>query len=283
MHTPLDTAVLGRRVMAEAARDPHRLLLLFENAPFPDELVYAGDLAVRANQLAFALRRAGFVKGDRVAILLRNHPEFVYALIANSLLGLISVPIDPRAHGEKLRYFLTFADCSGLITADYVMMDETATQVILKTGMKTWIVASAEGQAQGIDASGSWPTVNEVLAGSEREYVGQHVDQLTDPWLLAYTSGTTGNPKAILSGYNRMLFYHTLPTFFGYHEDDVLYTGLSLTHGNALVVTMLPALWGKVHHAVLSRWFTRTRLWDICITYGCTIWSNSRGHRDSHL
>ena len=38
--------------------------------------------------------------------------------------------------------------------------------------------------------------------------------------------------------------------------DDIPYTGLSLIHGNALVVTLMPALWGVVQHAVFSRWLT---------------------------
>ena len=53
--------------------------------------------------------------------------------------------------------------------------------------------------------------------------------------------------------------------------------GLSLTHGNALVVTLLPALTGAVDHSVFSRRFTKTRLWDVCIEYGCTTWSNLGG------
>ncbi len=55
------------------------------------------------------------------------------------------------------------------------------------------------------------------------------------------------------------------------------YTGLSLIHGNALVVTLMPAIWGKVDHSVFSRWFTKTRLWDVCIEHGCTTWSNLGG------
>ena len=103
------------------------------------------------------------------------------------------------------------------------------------------------------------------------------VEDLASPWLLAYTSGTTGDPKAIEFGHDRMVFYRRLPEFFGYRPDDVTYTGLSLTHGNALIATMMPAIWGAVDHAVLSRWFTKTRLWDICIDHGVTTWSNLGG------
>jgi acyl-CoA synthetase (AMP-forming)/AMP-acid ligase II len=277
MDTRIESAVLGRLVAARAEEEPERLAFIFENHQLPEEPVRLRDLAVRSNQLAYEFRRAGLTRGDRVAIMLRNHPEFVYALVANSRLGLPTVPIDPRARGDKLHYFLTFAECSGLITADYIVSDQAAAEVIRQAGVKTWVVSTAEGRAAGLDASREWPTVNEALAGPEREDVGQHVDDLRQPWLLAYTSGTTGDPKAIIFGYDRMLFYQRVPGFFGYRDDDILYTGLSLTHGNALVVTMMPALWGAVRHSVFSRWFTRTRLWDVCIQYGCTSWSNLGG------
>src|SRR5437899_1154743 len=166
--------------------------------------------------------------------MLRNHPDFLYALVAASKLGLATVPIDPRSRGEKLRYFLGFAECSALITADYVVAQPGAADVIRDSGLRTYVLSTPEGRARSLTPAG-WPALNEVLEGPEREDVGQLVDNVRHPWLLAYTSGTTGDPKAIVFGYDRMLFYRLVPGFFGYRQEDVLYTGLSLTHGNALV------------------------------------------------
>jgi acyl-CoA synthetase (AMP-forming)/AMP-acid ligase II len=277
MEPQLEAAVLGRRVAAEAAKDPDRLLFIFENDWLPDERVTCGELAARGNQIAWELRRAGLGPGDRVAIMLRNHPEFVYGLVANSKLGIPTVPIDPRSRGDKLRYFLEFAECSALITADYVVADEAAAGVIRGTGVRAYVVSTPEGRERGLDVSGEWDTVNEVLDGPEREDVGQQVDDLGRPWLLAYTSGTTGDPKAIQFNYDRMVFYELVPKLFGYRPEEVPYTGLSLTHGNALVVTMMPPIWNAVSHSVFSRWFTKSRLWDVCIRHGCTTWSNLGG------
>lgn len=276
MDDVLNAAVLGRIVAARADADPDRLVLLFENGDLPDEPVGHRDVAVKGNNLAFALRRGGMAKGERLAIMLRNHPEFVYGLVAASRLGLPVVPIDPRARGEKLRYFLGFADCSGLITADYVVADPAVAEVISSTGVRTYVLSTAEGRAQGLETPG-WTSLNEAIDGPERGDVGQHVDDVQEPWLLAYTSGTTGDPKAISFNYDRMLFYRLVPGFFTYTPSDVLYTGLSLTHGNALVATMMPAIWGAVSHSVFSRWFTKTRIWDVCIKHGCTSWSNLGG------
>jgi crotonobetaine/carnitine-CoA ligase len=277
MDDVLNQAVLSRVVAAEAARDPDRLVLVFENGQLPAERVTAGDLAVLGNLLAGELARGGLQRGDRVAIMLRNNPEFVYGLVANAKLALPTVPIDPRARGEKLAYFLNFAECAGLLTADYVVADEEVAEVIRRSGVRTWVVSTPEGRAMGLDYSSDWDIVNAALSGTEAPDVGEHVEHIGTPWLLAYTSGTTGDPKAIEFNHDRMPFYRKLPEFFGYQPDDVPYTGLSLTHGNALIATMMPAVWGAVDHTVLSRWFTKTRLWDVCIDYGVTTWSNLGG------
>ncbi len=271
-----ESAILARLIARRAEEEPDRLALIFENGDLPLEPVRNRDLAVRGNQLAWELRRAGLRAGDRVGLVLRNHPEFVYAMVANSKLGLVTVPIDPRARGERLRYFVTFAGCSALVVADSILADPQAGDVIEGLGVRTYALSTAEGRAQGLEV-GRWPSLNEVLEGPEREEVGQHVERLDHPWFLSYTSGTTGDPKAIVFGYDRMLFYRLTPRFFGYREDDIPYTGLSLIHGNALVVTLMPALWGVVRRSVLSRWFTKSRLWEVCIAHGCTTWSNLGG------
>lgn len=271
-----ELAVFARLVERRARDEPDRVALVFENGDLPAEVVRNRDLDQRGARLAWELRRAGLRSGDRVGVMLRNHPEFVYAMVANSRLGLTTVPIDPRARGERLRYFLTFAGCRALVVADGTLADPAAAEVIAGTGVLVYALSTAEGRAQGLTTDG-WPSLDEALDGPERPDVGQHVDSLAHPWFLSYTSGTTGDPKAIAFGYDRMLFYRLTPGFFGYREDDVPYTGLSLIHGNALVVTLMPALWGVVDHSVFSRWFTKSRLWDVCIAHGCTTWSNLGG------
>ncbi len=272
----LGQLVLSRLAVTEAELDPDRPAFLFENGDHPVETLTTGDLVLGGNRLAAALRAAGLRRGDRVAVMLRNHPEFLISLTANATLALPTVPVDPRSRGDKLAYFLTFAECAGLITADYVVADPSAAEVIRASGVRTWVLSTPEGRAAGLDCNG-WPSLNEILDGSEAPGLGQHVTDPNESWMLAYTSGTTGDPKAIEFTYDRVALYRAVPRWFGYHPDDVTYTGLSLTHGNALVATMLPALTRTVAQAVFSRRFTKSRLWDVCIEHGVTTWSNLGG------
>jgi acyl-CoA synthetase (AMP-forming)/AMP-acid ligase II len=281
MSSTLDAAVLSRVVAGEAGRDPDRIVYLFENGDLPTERVTAADLAVHGNQVAHLLTRYGLRRGDRVGVMMRNHPEFVYAYVGTAKLGTPAVPIDPRARGEKLAYFLTFSECSLLLVADYVVADPAVAATIRSTGVETVVLSTAEGRAAGLDVA-AWPSLNETLDGPELPDAGEHVTDPASPSLLGFTSGTTGDPKAIEFGHDRMLLYRRLPGFFGLRPDDVCYTGLSLTHGNAVIVTMMPPLWRTgddptVARSVFSRWFTASRLWDICRAHGATVWSNLGG------
>lgn len=277
MNDPIDRTVVSRLARRGAAREPDRTVFVFENQPHPDEPVTFGDLEIHGNQLASRLLADGLRPGDSVAVMLRNHPEFVYGFVANTRIGVTTVPIDPRSRGEKLRYLLELAEARAVIAADYSLVENGVAETIEQTGVRIYALSTAEGRAAGIELESRWPTLGEVFDGPEAPDVGEHVDDLRQPWLLAYTSGTTGDPKAIVIPQMRLAGYDGFANMLGYMPEDVPYTGLSLIHGNAIHVTFLPALHGRVDHSVFSRWFTRSRLWSICRDYGATSWSNLGG------
>lgn len=274
---PLDRTVVSRLVRRGADTDPARVVLVFENQPHPDETITFADLHANGNRLACRLLADGFEPGDRVAVMLRNHPEFVYAFVAHTRLGIATVPIDPRARADKLEYFLELSEAKALIAADYVLAADGVSETADRADMTVYAVSTPEGRAEGCDVGNRWPTLNEVFDGPESADVPEHVVELSAPWLLAFTSGTTGEPKAIVIPHTRLAGYDGFANVLGYLPDDVPYTGLSLIHGNAIHVTLLPALHGRVDHSVFSRWFTRSRLWQVCRDHGATSWSNLGG------
>jgi crotonobetaine/carnitine-CoA ligase len=93
-----------------------------------------------------------------------------------------------------------------------------------------------------------------------------------DPMQMLFTSGTTGDPKAILAPHSRFGSIAALGSVVGLREDDRPYTGLSLTHANAQLITLGNILKMGLR-GVISRKFTKSRLWDICRHYGCTMFN----------
>jgi crotonobetaine/carnitine-CoA ligase len=93
-----------------------------------------------------------------------------------------------------------------------------------------------------------------------------------DPMQMLFTSGTTGDPKAILAPHSRFGSIAALGPVVGLREDDRPYTGLSLTHANAQLITLGNTLKMGLR-GVISLKFTKSRLWDICRHYGCTMFN----------
>ena len=221
------------------------------------------ELWENGQRLAAWMRSQGMEKGDKFAIIMQNHPEFVDLMVAASILGTVFVPIDPRTRGEKLKYMLEFAECKGAVVAAYALAEVESVW-----GMKeeSWIAT--------LETTGaSHARIEDMLAAPlpSPELVIES-DDPDSPMQILYTSGTTGDPKAILSSHRRYAISATLPAVFGLDEDDCIYTGLSLTHANAQVVSL-----GMILHAgirgVISRKFTKSRLWDITRRYGCTFYN----------
>ena len=121
MGIELNTMILGHVIQMKAEASPDKECMIFERDKNPDARVTYGDMWRNANNVAAMLKREGVEKGDKFAIMMRNHPEFLYSMIAGTLIGAVAVPIDPRTKGAKLRYYLDNSEAKLLIiSADLI-------------------------------------------------------------------------------------------------------------------------------------------------------------------
>ena len=257
-------------LMAKCEKTPDFTIVTFENGEFPDEPLTYHDLFANTCRVARWLKDAGIGKGDRFSLIMRNHPEFLYCLGAASVLGAVVVPIDPRSKGSKLSYQIRDSSSKGIIFTDE-FRPEVENSLADLDGVKVLGVVYKKGF--DAPASSPYPDFGEILCGPEVPPIDGRNDDLKSPFEIIYTSGTTGDPKGVLIKANRMPMFKLLAQFvWGYTENDKLYTGLSLTHGNAQAVTLVPSLMLGIP-SVISRRFTKARLWDICRKHGCTTFS----------
>ncbi len=264
--------VLADLVQIRAEKQPDLDVLTFEHLSLddgatPDQVRTYADLQIHANRLAAAFVARGLAPGDRVAIMLRNHAEFVEAMIASSITGALFVPIDPRTKGEKLAFMLSNSGCAGVVTGDYCLAELDA----VRSGLPDlrWVVALETGaSAPPLSTFEGVESLAEFL-DKPAETLDVRADGPLTPLQIMYTSGTTGDPKGIVGVNMRFCAAGLVGQIFGYQADERPYTGLSLTHGNAQAMTLAPALHMGLR-AVFSRRFTRSKLWDVCRRYGCT-------------
>ncbi len=119
--------ILAELVRSARDRNLGYELLTFVNidasGEYREETRNYRQLWANGQRLAAWMHSLGMRKGDKFAIVMQNHPEFVDLMVASSILGTVFVPIDPRTRGDKLKYMLDFAECKGAFVAGYALAE----------------------------------------------------------------------------------------------------------------------------------------------------------------
>ncbi len=265
---------LSNILIAKNNESPDKEIFVFEYGELGDERITYAMLHNNAFKIAGELRRIGIGPGDCFGIMMRNYPEFVYLLSAASIVGATAVPVDPRASGERLKYMLGFPEVKAVFTTEDIIKNITGIRQELPRLEHLYLTRKPDIRS---GTHSAFPFLNEITGNDSVSFM-EPVSQDTSPSSshaleIIFTSGTTGEPKGVVVKQDRFGSYALLAQLvWGYGEQDVLYTGLSFTHGNAQAVTMVPALAMGVK-AVISPQFTKSRIWDICRKYGVTTFS----------
>ena len=102
---------LGKMLEETVAKYRKKQALFFEGKEISFE-----QLDENVNRLANGLRKLGIEKGDRVAIMLPNIPEFVYSFFALQKLGAIAVPFNTMYKGREILHILNDSGARAIIT-----------------------------------------------------------------------------------------------------------------------------------------------------------------------
>lgn len=161
-------------------------------------------------KLAHELQSRGVKKGDRVAVAMRNLPEWPVAFFAAVTIGAICVPLNAWWTGAELSYGLANSGTKALI-CDAERWERLREHRAEWPDLETVFVTRSSGDLPDVDAL-------ETVIGKPQEYGGLPVRDLPDVEIspeddatIFYTSGTTGNPKGAL-GTHRNLCTNILST-----------------------------------------------------------------------
>ncbi len=211
---------------------PNLASLLQKHLAAPDKILYrqwsgerwqdysAGAIAALAARWQAAFRRAGLVRGERVALALRNSIHWVAIDQAALGLGLVVVPLYPNDNAENIAWCLK----------------DSATRLF---------VTESERQAQALVAVLAGPTIVVCLNGEPAAPIVAVRDWLPDADLpfeirpagpgqlatLVYTSGTTGRPKGVMLSHENILSnVGAVLQIIRLNPDDALLSILPLAH-----------------------------------------------------
>ncbi len=208
------TGAGGPFELVEEERDGHKLKV-FKKAPpslrslydlargrgdqiflvYEDERLSFSDVMAQVDTLAATLtERYGVRPGDRVAIGMRNYPEWVMSFAAITSIGAVSVSLNAWWTTEELDYALRDSG-SRVVIADRERVERIAP---LRTNLDLRVVSvRTDEDAPGVDR---WSAVVKPGASMPEVEVGPEMDAT-----ILYTSGTTGHPKGAVSTHRAVI------------------------------------------------------------------------------
>lgn len=219
---------LSDLIERNAAFTPEKPATIFEG-----EILSYAAFHARIAQTACALKaELGVSRGDRVAILSLNRPDYLVLLYACARLGAMLVPLNWRlAVAEQL----------------FILSDASVKVLVLERAFAEILPAMENSlpdtRIVGLDfVPPQGDAFDRLLASTRGDGRNPHTD-LTCPLLIVYTSGTTGRPKgAVLRQealvWNAMMSQH----MHGLTSDDHVLTVLPFFHVGGLNIQTTPAL-----------------------------------------
>lgn len=224
---------------------PVMLQVSFKDFAEKNSLVFAGEEERTYSQLekevkiaAQQLRSIGISKGDKVAILSANMPNWGVAFFAIGVIGAVVVPILPDFHPNEIKNILKHAE----VTAMYV--SEGLINKLLPAEYPEIQIIEIENL--GLINAGAYPSVE--LPDAD-ELIFEDVDE-EDILSIIYTSGTTGKSKGVMLTHKNIVW--TAERSRGLHAvvpEDRFLSVLPLSHTleNTLVL-ILPIMFGASVH-----------------------------------
>jgi fatty-acyl-CoA synthase len=232
-----------------------------------DEVMSYRALDARANAYAHWALGEGLKRGDCVALLMENRPDFLCCWLGLFKAGLCVALINTNQRGQALAHSIGIADARHLIVGKELAECVSEAQSFLTNPLSSWVQGAPHAGMRELDpalrAAPATPVGNAPRAEVRAK----------DRAFFIYTSGTTGLPKAANFSHMRMLFM--MAGFVGAlnpKSGDRIYNPLPLYHatGGVCAVGLAFFTGGSV---ILKRKFSVGEFWPDIHKYDATMFA----------
>lgn len=232
LHYPLNFNFAYDVVDVLAQESPEQRALVWCNTENQERTFTFAQLKAYSCQFANVLKNAGIGKGDRVMLILKRHYEYWFAALALHRLGATMIPATHMLTVEDLVYRIQSANIKAILCTPQNQVPQKVKEAVARTQLpvKLWCVQA------------DVPGFENLTRASQT--AGTHLDRVptlaTDPMVLYFTSGTTGQPKGVIHDFAYPLAHIVTAKYWQQAQEGGL-------HFTVAETGWAKASWGKMY------------------------------------
>ncbi len=211
--------------------DPGRKALIWESADGGSRTFTFREIMILSNKTANCLSSLGITKGDVVMVILKQKFQFWYTMVALHKLGAIAVPATHMLTKHDMEYRVRSASVKAVICTDQSNVSRSVEESEDVPSLKIRLLSGEKREG--------WLDFDEEVEKSGSSF-DRRETKTSEPMLMYFTSGTSGNPKMVLHDHTYSLGH--LMTAKHWHQvvpDGIHYTVSDTGWGKAV--------WGSLY------------------------------------
>jgi len=237
-----------------AAREGDRPFLFFQ-----DRMIRYREMNSLANRAANIFTEQGWKKGDHVAVMLPNNPEYLACWFGLAKIGATLVAVNTQLKGEGLYRCLRHSNLRGII-----FCPQSFPQVQQQVKELNIPYLLADGSPKSLAC---------LLETAPEEPPADPLINHSAPLIMTFTSGTTGMPKGVVNCHNAYLAAgRDIALICQTGTEDRIFTYLPLYHANPQAYCVMGALIAGAS-LILAERFSASAFWDQIRHHQATMFS----------
>lgn len=246
------------------ASNPDKVIIHFQ-----DTVWTVKELDSYSNRVARIFQKRGYKKGDVVALMSFNRPEYIGIWLGLGKIGVVTALINTNLKSQSLAHCINVAKCKAFVFTYEFTKELKEIRQSLPSDMEFMIYGGAGGTSPSLD---NCVGLDELLSCASDNAIESRITiEPKDKLLYIYTSGTTGLPKAAIMVHDKLVM---IVAGFKYllklRSNDIIYDPLPLYHTAGGLLGILPALvYGLT--VVIKVKFSASNYFADCVKHKCTI------------
>lgn len=220
-------------VDAIAEEEPDKRAIVWCNTEKEEKIFSFADVKRESNKFAAVLKKNGVKKGDKVLLVLKRHYEFWFASVALHKLGAVMIPATHMLTEKDFAYRINAARIKAVICTCRNSVPEKIKKALEITKREALLWSVGDKDYEG------FRNLKKEAEAESGEF-NREDTKVTDPMMLYFTSGTTGDPKGVIHDFSYPLAHIVTAKYWQEAFDGGL-------HFTVAETGWAKASWGKIY------------------------------------